>query len=328
MSELEEFTGDTRKLATGYVVESHRDPKQGVSATLVIKNGSIGKGQFVVVEDSITPTRMLQDFTGKAIDEAHFSTPITLVGFDKLPAVGSRFSTFETKKDAEEAIAEFKDIVAEIEEQQTLLNIPEGVALIPVIIKTDVAGTGEAIREQIEAMTTDDVIFKVVKVETGAINESDAKLALSDPNTVIVGFHVDEEAAIKNLNNYETLTIKTFNIIYKLTEWFEELYEERRIKKEVDTALGELKVLKVFSSQKNQTLVGGSVASGTLSKKESCKIIRNNELVGTGTVVAIQQGKTAVDKISGAGTECGIMIENASEILEKDRIQTFVTEVK
>jgi len=328
LSELEEFTGDTRKLATGYVVESHRDPKQGVSATLVIKNGSIGKGQFVVVEDSITPTRMLQDFTGKAIDEAHFSTPITLVGFDKLPAVGSRFSTFETKKDAEEAIAEFKDIVAEIEEQQTLLNIPEGVALIPVIIKTDVAGTGEAIREQIEAMTTDDVIFKVVKVETGAINESDAKLALSDPNTVIVGFHVDEEAAIKNLNNYETLTIKTFNIIYKLTEWFEELYEERRIKKEVDTALGELKVLKVFSSQKNQTLVGGSVASGTLSKKESCKIIRNNELVGTGTVVAIQQGKTAVDKISGAGTECGIMIENASEILEKDRIQTFVTEVK
>ena len=122
----------------------------------------------------------------------------------------------KTKKDAEAAAREFKDIAREIEEQQALLNVPEGVALVPVIIKTDVSGTGEAIKEQIEAMTTEDVIFKVVKTETGSINESDAKIALSDINTVIVGFHVDEDPLIKNLNGYEQLTIETFNIIYKL----------------------------------------------------------------------------------------------------------------
>ncbi|MCA9353149.1 GTP-binding protein, partial [Patescibacteria group bacterium] len=100
LADMQEMTGDLNKLATGYVVESHRDPKEGISATLVIKNGALKKGQFVVVEDSITPTRMLRDFSGQNIEDAHFSSPIQLVGFDKMPTVGSRFATFETKKDA------------------------------------------------------------------------------------------------------------------------------------------------------------------------------------------------------------------------------------
>jgi translation initiation factor IF-2 len=98
IAEMEEMTGDHDILASGYVVESHQDPKEGVSATMVIKNGSIKKGQFVVVDDSITPTRMLRDFAGKDIDEAYFSSPIQLVGFNKVPPVGSRFETFNKKK--------------------------------------------------------------------------------------------------------------------------------------------------------------------------------------------------------------------------------------
>jgi len=328
LAELEEMTGDTDKLATGYVVESHRDSKEGVSATMVIKNGSIKKGQFVVVDDSITPTRMLRDFTGKDLNEAHFSSPIQLVGFNKIPSVGSRFSTFETKKDAEQAIAEFKEIEQELSETVGIMNVPAGVALIPVILKTDVAGTGEAIAEQIEKMTTDDVIFKIIKQGTGSINESDVKLALCDPQTIIIGFHVEEEASIKNVNDYETLTIKRFDIIYKLTEWLEELYEQRRIKKEVDTIQGQLKVLKVFSAQQGQTLVGGSIKEGTISKNEMCKIIHNNEVVGRGKLVALQQGKQSTERVTDIGTECGVMIETKNTINEGDTIETFITEIK
>ncbi|MCI5051010.1 MAG: translation initiation factor IF-2 [Candidatus Pacebacteria bacterium] len=328
VAEMEEMTGDHDKLASGFVVESHRDPKQGVSATLVIKDGTISKGQFVVVDDSITPTRMLRDFTGKAIDTAHFSSPIQLIGFDKLPPVGSRFATFETKKDAEQAIAEFKEIEQELKDRNELLHVPDGVALVPVILKTDVAGTGEAISEQIEKMTTDDVIFKIIKAETGSINESDVKLALSDPNTVIVGFHVNEDANIKNLNEYEDMTIQSFDIIYKLTEWFEELYELRRIKKEIETTLGSLKVLKVFSSQQGQTLVGGSITSGTITKNEICKIVRSGDVVGKGKIIALQQGKTSTDKVTDVGTECGIMIQTKDSIQERDTIETFIKEIK
>lgn len=328
VAEMEEMTGDTSKLATGFVVESHRDPKQGVSATLVIKNGSIKKGQFVVVDDSITPTRMLRDFAGGNIDEAIFSAPIQLIGFDKLPPVGSRFETFNTKKEAEAAIAEFKEMEQELADRIEMLRVPEGVALVPVILKTDVAGTAEAISEQIEKMTTDDVIFKIIKCETGCINESDLKLSLSDPNTVIVGFHVDEDSNIKNCNEYEDLTIQTFDIIYKLTEWFEDLYEKRRIKKQVDTTLGELKVLKVFSAQQGQTLVGGSIAFGTISKNESCKIKRNGLVVGQGKLIALQQGKSSTERVTDVGTECGVMIETKTTINEGDIIETFLSEIK
>ncbi len=328
VAEMEEMTGDTKKLATGFVVESHRDPKQGVSATMVIKNGSIKKGQFVVVEDSITPTRMLQDFAGKGLESAMFSSPIQLIGFDKLPSVGSRFATFETKKDAEQAVSEFKEIQHQIAERNELLNVPEGVALVPIILKTDVAGTGEAIAGEIEKMTTEDVIFKIIKCETGSINESDVKLSLSDPNTIIIGFHVQEDQKIKNLNEYDLLTIRSFDIIYKLTEWLEELYEKRRIKKEVDTVYGNLKVLKSFSRQKNLSLVGGSVVDGELSKNHAVKIIRSEAVVARGSITAIQRGKTSVDTVRDTGTECGIMIDVNTDIMEGDIIQAYVRELK
>lgn len=328
LAEMEEMTGDLEKLASGFVIESHLDQKQGISATLVIKNGRIQKGQFVVVDDTITPTRILRDFSGKDIDEAHFSSPIQLVGFDKLPPIGSSFASFETKKDAEQAIAEFKDIKHELQEDAALIHASEGVALIPVILKTDVAGTGEAISHEIEKMSDDEVIFKIIKSETGAVNESDVKLALSDAHTIIIGFHTSEDPKIKNLNEYEQLSIAHFDIIYKLTEYLAELYEERRIKKEVETESGRIRILKTFSRQKNTSVVGGSIISGTLRVNEECKILRSGEVLGYGKIVGMQQGKVATDHVSGEGSECGIMINSKESIEERDEIISFIREVK
>ncbi len=328
VAEMEEMTGDVSKLATGFVIESNRDPKQGISATLIIKNGSIKKGQFVVVDDTITPTRMLRDFNGKAIESAYFSTPIQLVGFNKMPPIGSTFSTYETKKDAEQAMLEFKEIKAELEKTAHNITVPEGVALVPIIIKTDVAGTGEAIEHEIEKMSTDDVIFKVIKRETGSINESDIKLALSDPNTVIIGFHVQEDKGIKLMNDYETVLIKKFDIIYKLTEWLEELYEERRIKKEVDVMQGQVRILKVFSRQKHKSVIGGEILDGVISVKENFKILRKGEEVGRGQITGLQEGKTPVERVITKGAQCGIMVDSKEEIIAGDILETFVREIR
>lgn len=328
VAEMEEMTGDMDKLATGFVIESHRDPQQGISATLVVKNGSISRGQFVVVEDTITPTRMLRDFTGNNIETAYFSTPIQLVGFNNMPSVGSTFTTFESKKDAEQAIAEFKEIKEELQERGAMLQIPDGVALIPVILKTDVAGTGEAISGEIEKLTTDDVIFKIIKCETGAINESDVKLALADENSIVIGFHVDQDAAIKNINDYETVDINSFDIIYKLTEWLEELYEIRRIKKEVETTQGKIKILKAFSRQKTKAVIGGEMIEGIISTGESFKIHRQGEFVGRGIITGLQQGKTETSQIRDTGTQCGILTDSKAEINEGDVLETYIKEIK
>lgn len=327
VAEMEEMKGDTSQLATGFVIEAHRDPKQGISATMIIKNGLMKRGQYVVVDDSITPTRMLRDFMGQDLEEAHFSSPIQLVGFDKLPTIGSVFTTFESKKDAEQAIAEFKEIKQELEEARGIMNIPEGVALIPIILKTDVAGTGEAITNEIEKLTTDEVIFKVIKSESGDINESDIKLASADGNTVIVGFHVGEDSNINYLNDYEATTIKKYDIIYELTEYLEKLAEERRIKKEVETEQGQVKILKTFSRQKDKAVIGGKVSSGEIKVGHDFKIMRKEGIAGYGVITGLQQGKMETNNVL-EGNECGIMTTSKEEIVEGDILITFVREIK
>jgi translation initiation factor IF-2 len=327
VAEMEEMKGDVSKLATGFVIEAHLDPKQGVSGTLIIKDGSLKKGQYVVVDDSITPTRMLRDFKGENIEEAYFSSPIQLVGFDKLPTIGSSFTTFESKKDAEQAVAEFEEIKQELQERNELLQVPSGVALVPIILKTDVSGTAEAIIRSIEAKSNDDVIFKIIKHDCGDINESDIKLASSDPQTVIIGFHINEDPKIKGLNEYESTTIQTFDIIYELDSFLDTLYEQRRIKKEVEVEQGNLKVLKTFSRQKNKHVIGGKVQSGSLTVGHDFFIVRNKEIVGKGIITGLQEGKIETNNVK-EGSECGVMITTKDDVHENDRIQTYIKEIQ
>ncbi len=328
VAEMEEMKGDINKLATGFVIESHSDPKKGISATLVIKNGSIKTGQFVVVDDTITPTRMLRDFNEKKIESAYFSSPIKLAGFNKIPTIGSTFKTFKSKKEAEKAVGEFKEIKEELDCGCNTIDIADGVALVPIIIKTDVAGTSEAIIGEIEKLSTNDVIFKVIKSETGSINESDIKLAICDKNTIIIGFHVDQDNNIKMINNYETVLIKKFNIIYKLTEWLEEIYEERRIKKEIDLVQGKIKIIKIFSRQKNKSVIGGEILEGAIARKEQFKIVRKNELIGHGNITGLQEGKMETDRVITKGAQCGIMTESKEEIIYGDVLETFIKKIK
>ncbi len=328
VAEMEEMTGDKDKLATGFVIESHSDPKKGISATLIIKDGSIKKGQFVVVDDTITPTRMLRDFMEKEISSAYFSSPIKLAGFNKIPTIGSKFITFKSKKDAEKAVLEFKEIKEELNCRCEIVDIPEGVALVPIILKTDVEGTNEAIKEEIEKITTDDVILKIIKSETGAITESDVKLALCDENTIIIGFNVNQNNNIKMINNYETVNIKKFDIIYKLTEWLEKISEERKIKREIDVIQGKVKILKVFSRQKTKSVIGGELLEGSISKKEKFKILRKNGDIKYGAITGLQEGKMETDKVITKGAQFGIMVDSKDEILVGDILETFIKEIK
>ena len=328
LAEMEEMKGDLSKNAHGFVIESERDPKKGITATLIIKDGSITKGQFVVVEDSMAPTRMLANFKGKAIEEAHFSSPIKLSGFDSIPRVGGRFETYDTKKEAMEAVEEYRRLKEELKEHADLIpEVPEGVALVPIILKTDVAGTAEAIEQEIKKKTDDRVIFKIIKAETGSISESDIQLALTDERTVILGFHTQEDLHLKNINGYDQVTIAIFDIIYELNEWLDKLYEERKIKREVKKPLGTLRVLKVFSRQKQRTLIGGEVVDGILSVGDEFRILERGEEEYTyGRIVGIQEGKQDRTKVEGKGTQCGMMVETKGEIHEGELLEAFVRE--
>ena len=326
LSEFQTFTGEPEKLASGFVVESHMDEKRGVSATLIIKNGTLSRGQFIVAGSAMTGTRIIEDFAGNSIESATFSSPIRITGFSVVPAVGSEFHALESKRDAEELV-DIAKANAELFSPAPNAMITSETKIIPIIIKSDVFGSAEAIDDEIAKLSTDEVYFKIIKKSVGVINESDLQLALSDKNTIVIGFNVDIDKKVLDMNEVDQITIKTFNIIYKLTEWLELEREVRRPRKEVDTILGRAKILKVFSSQKNSHVAGGRVLEGSMDKKAGFKLMRGDIQVARGTILELQMGKAPVSSV-GVGEEFGMQIECKEDPLPGDVIETFKTETK
>lgn len=323
LADLEEFTGNHDELASGFIIESHLDEQRGVSATAIIKNGTMAKKQFVVSGGAMVSTRMMEDFLGKSIDSATFSSPVILTGFSQLPNAGDAFTTYTNKKEAEKATTE------ESAQGATFADYTqtEGVTTVPLIIKTDVAGTQDAVIHEINKITQDEVVFKVIKTGIGTINESDVQTALSDPATIIVGFNVDIDKKVTRMNDYETVTVQTFDIIYKLVEWLEEQKEVRREKKEIDEITGSIKLLKHFSSQRVKHVVGGIVTIGPMSAGATIKIMRNDEEIGRGKITGFQQAKAEVKSVA-QDSECGIMLESKVAPQAGDLLQSFNTVIK
>lgn len=310
LADLENFTHNPNVPGEGLVIESHLDKNRGVSATLIIKQGTIPKGGFIVIEDSIASTRILENFLGKTIIEPTASSPIGVIGFDSLPRVGAFFESFATKKEAEESVRIYRDMAGK--KKQHIIDDNDTRTCIPLIIKGDTFGSIEAIEGEIEKRTNEYIIFKVIKTGIGDINESDIQLAVSSPNSIILGFHVKEGPQVSGMDERQYVTIKMFDIIYKLTEWIEEEREKRTVKAPVETVTGKAKVLKVFSSTKHGTVVGCRIDEGELKKNQKVTIKKSDELIGTGVISLLKLGKIETDIIR-EGNECGILIDSNVE---------------
>lgn len=328
-AELESLKGNPQKNATGYVIESNLDEKRGISATLVIKDGTLKKGMHIVVDDTIAGTKIFEDFTGKSITEATFSSPISITGFSsnirlfglvKVPKAGETFYSFETKREAEDFLAELKSL----KEKDT--NRPESdnrAYNIPIIIKTDVAGTSEVVEAEVTKLVSEGSGFKIIRSGVGDISESDLNFAQADKNVVIVGFNVKVERTALEANDQIGATIKSFNIIYELTAWLREILEERRPRVEEKSITGAVKVLKIFSQTKNRLVFGGRVTEGVIKVGSFVDIVRRENKIGTGKIVGLQQSKVEAKEVS-EGLEFGGMIEASVEIAPGDMLETFV----
>lgn len=322
LADMEDFTGNPEHSAEGFIVEANMDEKRGISATMIIKNGTLRAGDFVVVDDAYTTTRLIEDFSGKAIESATFSTPIRLTGFSKLPNIGSLFTTCTTKKEAEATVITNTETLQAAIPARPIPENTDHVAIIPIIIKSDVYGTAEAIEGEIMKIEIPDVYFKVIKKGVGSINESDIHLAVADRKTIVIGFHVDMDARARDLNESEKITVETFTIIYKLTEWLDMVGRERKPQREREKVIGTATLLKFFSSQKNLHLVGARVTDGLFTKNGLIRITRDGEIIARGKIVALQQAKSPTDKVE-QGNECGIQIECSTVPEPHDILEQF-----
>jgi translation initiation factor IF-2 len=318
-ADLLEHTGDTTAPATGKIIESNIDTKRGNTATLLITNGTLESGQFVVAGTTFSPVRIMEDFLGKPVKTAGLSTPVQIVGFNDIPSVGMNFYTVGSKKEAEAAILDKKNetIVPNVIAKRSSLPI------IPIMIKADVYGTLEAIQHELSKFESDRISVKVIGATVGDITANDVQTISATSDAIIVGFNVKVERPAKELAERLDVEIDTFDIIYELSDWLNTALKNRTPKKEEKIESGAVKILKHFSTQKYTHVLGGRVEEGVIKMNQRVRILRRDIEIGIGTVKNLQQYKSDVQQVSEG--EFGMQVETRAEIAPGDYLKPYDT---
>jgi translation initiation factor IF-2 len=334
LAEMENLTGNSAEDASGFVIEVNLDSRRGILATLIIKNGSIKKGMTVAVEDSLCSTRIIENFLGQMVEEASFSSPIRIMGFDKMPRVGAQFKSFQKKSEAEKYREEWKKTPMPQEKNSgigvpTSATVPSGSVgkIIPIILKADVSGSIEAIEKEIAKIKNDKAEFRIVGKGIGPISESDIKGVASGVDALIIGFRVKADKSALEIAQKRGIPISFFEIIYKMTEWLEAQMEERRPKIETVETTGRAKIIRAFSRTKERQIVGGKVIEGQINLNSIVKIMRREFEIGRGKIVNLEKSKVKTSVVEKGG-EFGMMIESKIEIVAGDMIESFAVTQK
>lgn len=339
-AELEGLSADLSLAGEGVIIEAHIDNKRGNTATLVVENGTVLSGEYVVSGEAFAPVRIMENFLGKPIKEAKPGSPVQIVGFSVLPTVGMRFKTVETKKEAE---ADAADARAEamaarpkntpvqkpkVEEGEVAVEEKEHV-ILPLVIKTDVSGTGDAVIHELDKLPKSEQIeVRVVTRGVGPITESDVRFAIGGKTPgLVVGFNVKVESTARDLAERQGVEIAVFDIIYKLAEWLQIETEKRRPRASFEEKIGSARVLKIFGTEKGKVVLGGRVEEGTLAQGAEVKIMRRDFEVGRGEITSLQSQKKPVKEVE-AGTEFGAQVKTSCEPAANDKLEIFTVVMK
>lgn len=313
------ITADPSVHAAGFILESTQDSKRGAAATLIIKDGSLSLGGFVVAGDAFAPIRFIEDFRGKRIEKAGPSEPVRISGFSKLPAAGSLFSVVETKKEAEALAKEQAKSATTLADRGTLAD---GMTELPIIIKTDVAGSVDAIIHELKKVTHERATIRVISSGVGPVSESDVKTAQASGG-IIIAFNISTDPIAGDLAQRENIGIYSFSIIYELSEKVKELLVARVPVVATEKELGRALVLKPFSSNGKKHVLGARHISGILKVGDRIKLMRKGEELSRGSIVNLQQARADVKEIKTEG-EFGTEIESRAGAAYGDEIVTFV----
>jgi len=323
VAEMEELQADPNENAEGVIIESHVDPKKGTSASLIITNGTLKKGMCISTGDTCSPVRGIENFLGKKIDKATFSSPIRITGFDKVPESGFPFFSFKTKKEAEDAASKHTTT----QRIQEIIGPKDASTVIPIVIKADVLGSLNAIEKELKKTTNDKVALKIIHKGVGDITENDIKIASGSSDTMVVGFRVRIDSKASSSAEKGDIPVESFGIIYNVTDHIEKEVQKRTPKEKIEEETGKVKILRIFSRTKDKQVVGGKVLEGFISSGANVKIERRDTVIAEGKVLELQQQKLKTDKVE-EGVEFGVTIESKMEIAEGDYIKPFIIVTK
>ena len=335
VSEMSELKANPNRYAMGTVIESRLDKNVGSTVTLLVQNGTLRLGDPIVVGTTFGKVRTLKNDLGVEVVEALPSTPVEITGLNEVPASGDRFMAFETEKEAK-TIAENRKEQAKLASNKSagkislddlFSKIQSGIKEINVILKTDVKGTEEAVKNALSKIEVEDVRVKVIRSGVGTITESDIVLANAS-DAIIIGFNVRPNAKTMDYAKEYNVDIRLHNIIYKLVEEMESAMKGMLEPEYEEKVLGEAEVRKLFKFSKVGTIAGSMVIDGIIKANSKARLIRDGVVIYDGTINTLQKEKDQVKEVK-KGFECGITLEKYSDIKENDIIESYeMVEIK
>ncbi len=332
ISEVKEFKANPKRLSTGTVIEAKLDKGRGPVVTLLVQNGTLNTGDSVVVGSCFGRVRKMVDDIGREIKNAGPSTPIEIIGLNDVPVAGDNFKAFANEKSARQIAESRNQSKIELSRRQTAAMSLDDLAAqieagdikeIPVILKTDVQGSAEAVKASLEKIEVDSVKVKVIRSTVGAITESDIMLA-SASNAVIYGFNVRPAANVRKKAEEENVEIRLHNIIYKAVEEMELAMKGMLAPVYEEVYTGQAEIRQLYKVSKVGTIGGSMVIDGKIQKDSGIRLIRDGVVIYTGKLASLKRFQNDAKEVS-SGYDCGIMIENYNDIKEGDIIEGFVS---
>ena len=328
VAEMEGYKANPNRYAIGSVVESKLDKHVGSVVTVLIQNGTLRLGDPVVVGSAYGKIRTLRNDKGEEITSAGPSQPVEITGLNKTPSAGDKFMAFETEKQAR-AIGEARETEARLSQNKTasltledvFAKIQDGVKEVNVIIKADVNGSAEAVKQSLEKIEVDGVRVKVIRSSVGAITESDVVLA-SASNAILIGFNIRPNNSIKDYAKENGVEIRLYDIIYKAVEEMEAAMKGMLDPEYEEQVLGNAEVRQLFKFSKVGTIAGSYVLDGVIKNNAKARVIRDSVVIYDGTIGSIQREKDSVKEVK-KGLECGITISNFNDLKEGDIIEAY-----
>ena len=334
IAEVSELKANPSRYASGTVVESRIDKQMGGVASILIQNGTLRLGDPIVVGEFHGRIRTLRNDLGKDIVEAGPSTPVEITGLSGNPSAGDKFMAFESEHEARN-IAEKRAIQAKersfirptLSLEELFASIQSGVKEINVVLKCDVRGSEEAVKNSLEKIDVEGVKVKIIRSGIGTITESDIVLAQAS-NAIVIGFNVSPSNKTKEVAKEYSVEIRLYTIIYKVVEEMEAAMKGMLDPEFEEVVTGTCEVRQLFRFSKVGTIAGVMVTSGLIKNNSSVRIIRDGVIIYTGKISSVQRGKDSVKEVKN-GFECGITIDGYNDIKENDTFETYeMVEIK
>ena len=319
--------------AEGKVVESKIDHGRGVVATIIVQRGTLHTGDPYVAGVYSGRVRAIFNDKGEKIDEATPSMPVEILGLEGMPNAGDPFQVTESERMARQIslkrqeLKRFEDSrnVKKVTLDNLYETITEGEVLeLKVIIKGDVQGSVEALKQSLEKLSTKEIRLNVIHASAGAINDSDVMLAAADSNAIIIGFNVRPTSQAKALAEQEKVDIRKYNVIYKAVEEIQQAMEGMLSPDIKENVIGMAEIRSVIKVPKVGNIAGSYVLEGTAKRNSTVHLIRDGIVVFSGKLASLRRFKDDVKEVA-AGYECGIALENFNDIKVGDQLEIIET---